>query len=41
MWVSGRIMTRNENWFGNEMDEWELADELAEIMAYCCTGRKK
>ena len=23
------------------MDEWELADELAETVAYCCAGRKK
>ena len=25
---------------GNEMDEWELVDELAECMAYCCAERE-
>ena len=33
-------MRRNGNWLGNEMDEWGLADELAEIVAYCCAERK-
>ena len=40
MWVSWRIKRRNGNWLENEMNEWELADELAEIVAYCCAGRK-
>ena len=33
-------MRRNGNWLGNEMDEWGLADELTEIVAYCCAERK-
>ena len=41
MWVRWRIMRRNGNWLGNEMDEWELADELAETVVYCWAGRKK
>ena len=27
-------------WLGEEMNEWELVEELTEFMAYCCAERK-
>ena len=38
--VSWRIMKRNGNRLGIEMDEWGLENDVTEMVAYFCAERK-
>lgn len=39
MWVSWIIITGKGSRLGIDMNEWVLADELTEVVTYCCVDR--